>query len=246
MLSVFAKKGTLTVLRKLQGISEGAAILTARIVRYVILLVGVGVAFAFLGASVQPLLAVGLLVAAVIFLALRGISANFAAGVVLQTRHPIKVGDEIEAGEYVGTVRELNGRSVVITTRDGRTVHVPNSTLLEDPLVNHSALGHRRSEIQIRCATNEHTTVEALRGLVTRAVHDIEGVYSREPVKVLTQTITADGTTVLVQFWHHPLAAPGIVSDVVEVVSRSLGEAGLRATVTSEIPSPPLTPSPPV
>src|SRR6185312_3350029 len=149
--SVFAKKGVLAVLGRLEGISKGAAILTARIVRYVVLLAGIGVAFAFLGASIQPLIAVALIVVAVVFLALRGISANFAAGVVLQTRHPIKVGDEIEVDGYVGVVQELNGRSVVITTVDGRMVHVPNSQLLNQPLVNHSELGRRRSQINVRC-----------------------------------------------------------------------------------------------
>ncbi|WP_366518579.1 mechanosensitive ion channel domain-containing protein [Herbiconiux sp.] len=51
----------------------------------------------------------------VVFLALRGVSANFTAGIILQTRHPINVGDDIEFDEFHGVVQELNGRSVVLT-----------------------------------------------------------------------------------------------------------------------------------
>lgn len=46
----------------------------------------------------------------VLALVLRGIADNFAAGVVIQSRHPVRLGDEIDALRYVGTVRALNGR----------------------------------------------------------------------------------------------------------------------------------------
>ncbi|MDN5852833.1 MAG: mechanosensitive ion channel family protein, partial [Actinomycetia bacterium] len=186
-MSIFAKRGVLAVLHRMQGISEGAAVLTARIVRYAILLVGVVVAFAFLGASIQPLIAIALIVVAVVVLALRGISNNFAAGLVLQTRHPIKVGDEIEIDDLIGAVKELNGRSVVITTRDGRTVHVPNAQLLESPLVNHSEFGHRRSDIEVRIKTDRERLDELI-AIVTTTVHSVHGVHA-EPVAVLVQTI---------------------------------------------------------
>lgn len=213
----------------------------ARLVRYAILLVGVGVAFAFLGASIQPLIAVAIIVGAVIVLALRGVSNNFAAGVVLQTRHPIKVGDEIDVADFVGTVKELNGRSVVIVTRDGRTVHVPNAQVLESPLVNHSELGHRRSEIQVRVSAGIDRIVE-LTDLVTTAAHAVDGVHKREPVIVLVQTVDADRLTLLVRFWHHPLSAPTIVSPVITAIASTLRAADMPSTVTSEIPTPPLTP----
>ena len=241
IISLFAKKAILAVLRKLQGISEGAALLTARVARYAIVLVGIGVAFAFLGASVQPLIAVALIVGAIVVIALRGISNNFAAGVVLQTRHPIKVGDEIDVAGYVGTVKELNGRSVVIVTRDGRTVHVPNSQMLESPMVNHSELGHRRSDIQVRAAAASDR-IEELTGLITDAAHTVEGVHKREPVSVLVQTVEADRLTLLVRFWHHPLTTATIVSPVVTAVAGALDGAGVRSSVTSDLPVAPLTP----
>ncbi|MEV7692139.1 mechanosensitive ion channel domain-containing protein [Microbacterium sp. NPDC089189] len=240
IVAVIAKKAVLALLRKLQGITEGAAILTARIVKYAILLLGVGVAFAFLGASIQPLIAVAIVVVAVIVLALRGVSHNFAAGVVLQSRHPIKVGDEITVADVTGTVRELNGRSVVIVTRDGRTVHVPNAQVLESPLSNHSERGRRRSDVQVRARASV-TRVDDLSATITDAVHAVVGVHTREPVAVLVQTVEPERLTLLVRFWHHPLAAPAVVSPVVAGIAAALTEQGIAATVTSDIPVPPLT-----
>ena len=57
----------------------------------------------------------------ILALALRGIADNFAAGIVLQTRRPIHIGDEVESLGYVGNVLEMDGRAVVIETFDGRT-----------------------------------------------------------------------------------------------------------------------------
>jgi small conductance mechanosensitive channel len=229
----------------MQGLTEGAAILTARIVRYAILLVGIGVAFAFLGASIQPLIAVALIVGAVVVLALRGISTNFAAGLVLQTRHPIKVGDEIEVGGYIGSVRELNGRSVVIITRDGRTVHIPNAQLLESPLVNHSELGHRRSDLEVRVAARPGRLEEiAIR--IIHALHSVDGVLRPETVTVSLITAEPERMVLQVRFWHHPLAAPAILSPAVSAIAATLDELGLHPVVTSMIPAAPLTPPAPV
>lgn len=244
ILSIYARKGVLAALRRLQGISEGAAILTARIVRYAVLLLGIGTAFAFLGASIQPFLAVGLIVAAVIFLALRGISANFAAGIVLQTRHPLKVGDEIEAGDYIGRVRELNGRSVVITTRDGRTVHVPNSLLLEEPLVNHSELGRRRSEVQVRFRST--TPLAAVTDVALTALGTVAGLRPEHPPAVIVRTIEPERISLTVQFWHAPADDVAATSRVVAALGAALTDAGVDAVVTSEKPVEPLTPPPPL
>nr|WP_254069203.1 mechanosensitive ion channel domain-containing protein [Herbiconiux sp. VKM Ac-2851] len=223
----------------MQGIGEGVSILIARIVRYAILLVGIGVGSAFLGASIQPLIAIAIIVGAVVVLALRGISNNFAAGIVLQTRHPIKVGDEIDVDGAIGTVKELNGRSVVIVTRDGRTIHVPNAQLLETLLVNHSELGHRRSDVQLRVAAPV-TRLDDLTELITAAVQSIDGVHRREPVTVLLQTVEPERLTLLVRFWHHPHTRAAILSPVVRALAEALTGAGTTATVTSDIPEPPL------
>ena len=241
--SIFAKKGMIALLGRLQGFSDGAAHLAARVVRYAVILVGLGIAFGFLGASIQPLIAVALVVAAVVLLALRGISANFAAGVVLQTRHPVNVGDEIEVDPYIGTIKELNGRSVVITTRDGRTVHVPNSQLLDQPLVNHSALGHQRSEISVRCHATVHD-IDAVTETVTTAIAAVDGVHQSPSIRVLVIGVEPERLSVVARFWHDPIVGPVITSEVVRAAARALADTNSPAVVTSESTAPALIPPP--
>ncbi|WGM20438.1 mechanosensitive ion channel [Paenarthrobacter sp. OM7] len=239
--SVYARRAVHHLLGQLQGLSPTAKALGSRAVQYSVLLVGIGVAATFLGASVQPVIAVTLTVVTVLVLALRGISANFAAGVVLQTRRPLSVGDEIEVGDYIGRVLELNGRSVVILTRDGRTIHVPNVLLLEGPLVNHSEHGYRRTGIQVRCTAGVEE-FDRLRILIEEETAAVPGVSEKPKPSVLLVTSAPGVLTLTLRFWHAPLAAPILTSQVVHAVGAGLNNAQVDAVVTSNIPDPPLTP----
>ena len=141
VLARIARRTVATLLARLRGLSPAATSLTGRAVYYAVLLLAVGVALSFLGAPVQPLLAAAVIVGVIAAIALRGISDNFASGIVLQTRRPIDIGDLISSDDRVGTVVDLNGRTVVLRTADGLTVHLPNSEVLQNTLINYSAAG---------------------------------------------------------------------------------------------------------
>src|SRR6476661_6001536 len=97
---------------RLDSASDNQRALTARMAKYFVLVLGIGIAISILGAPIQPVLAAAIIVAVVIVLVLRGVADNFAAGVVLQSRKPIRVGDFVAALDYAGVVVEINGRSV--------------------------------------------------------------------------------------------------------------------------------------
>ena len=138
LLARIARRGMAALLSRLRGLSPATAGLVARITYYSVLLLAAGVAITFLGAPVEPLLTAALIVGVVVALALRGISDNFAAGIVLQTRRPIDIGDLISSDGRMGTVVDMNGRAVVLRTFDGLTVHLPNSSVLANALINYS------------------------------------------------------------------------------------------------------------
>lgn len=240
ILSIFARKGVLAVLRRTPGVPEGVALFAARFTKYAIILLGIGVGLGFLGASIQPLLAITLILAVVLVLVLRGVADNFAAGVLIQTRRPVKVGDEIESGGYTGTVTELNARAVVIHTVDGRTVHIPNAMVLQEPIINHSDRGARRSEVQVRVSRADAEPDEVLSWL-TDAAAGAEGVHKRESTRAVAIGLSPSRFTVTVQFWHHPLHAVPVASAVVVALAEALAAHSLTGTVTSDPGDPPLT-----
>lgn len=239
-----ARRAVIRVAGHLEGVSDDLRQLAGRIARYFVLLLGVGVALSILGAPIQPLLTAALLVGVVLVMALRGVADNFAAGVVIQTRRPIHLGDLIEGLDHVGTVQELNSRSVVIETADGRTVHLPNRQLLDDPIINHSTVGTRRSEVEVRASGPgpPDDVVEAIRA----ATAGTAGVLDSPACDVLLTAVEPQRVTARVRFWHAPLTSAAVSSAVIEAVTDSLRTQPIRVTAMTPPPPPPLSPPAPL
>lgn len=248
--SRFAKKAALGLMVRIPTATPSVTRFVARFVQYTVLLLGVGLGLAFLGANVQPLLAVVIVVAVTAVLVLRGVADNFAASVLIATRQPVVIGDEVmvegpDGKALTGTVVDLNSRTVVFVTPDGRTAHVPNSQVLAETFVNNTRHGARRGEVQVRVERNG-ATVEAIVSALSDAAAAVGGVRTEEAVAVLVSAVSDERLTARVQFWHDPASGLSVTSDVVAALAAVLTGRGWAATVTSEAVVPPLVPGDPV
>lgn len=241
ILSRMTRKATARVLSRLEGISSEMRAFIARIAGYVVIFLGVGIALSLLGAPIQPLITAAIVFGVIMALALRGIADNFASGIVLQTRRPIHIGDEVESLGYVGNVLDMDSRAVVIETFDGRTVHLPNSEVLGDPLINHSTKGARRSDVEVRVRSKD---VDGTGQRLIETVAAVSGVLPEpSPVAYLT-AIDPVRITALVHFWHQPADGLTVRTDVIRALAASGKERTEMATIVAPQPAPPLTPSP--
>lgn len=78
--------------------------------------------------------------------AFRDILQNFLAGILILLSHPFRVGDQIVAGQYEGTVEEIQTRATFLRTYDGRRVVIPNANLFTNPVTVNTAHPVRRLE----------------------------------------------------------------------------------------------------
>ncbi|HOZ47747.1 MAG TPA: mechanosensitive ion channel [Candidatus Hydrogenedentes bacterium] len=125
----------LAVLQRTQlGRGERYAITT--LVRYVIILLGIAVAFNTIGvgwSNIQWLVAaVGLGLG----FGLQEIFANFVSGVILLFERPIRINDVVTVGGVSGTVSKIRIRSTWITDFDRKELVVPNKEFVTNQLVN--------------------------------------------------------------------------------------------------------------
>ncbi|QIK62053.1 mechanosensitive ion channel [Leucobacter viscericola] len=239
VIAHFAKKGVQSLAPKLPGLHPELLSLLARVTKYLIILVAIGVVLALLGANVQPLLATVILVGVVGFLALRGVASNFGAAVIIQSRRSIHLGQEIEVLGNTGVVKHLNSRAVVMETRDGRTIHVPNIDILNNSWINHSELGNRRSSVEVRVMSD--APVERVRELVESAARLTKGVLtSPEPV-ALTRSLSDRLFIFELRVWHAPLADTDVVSAMLTDLHVALKNAGYSSTVVWPVPKQPRT-----
>jgi small-conductance mechanosensitive channel len=237
--SRLVRRGILALMGRLEGISAETGRRIAGISGIVVLLLGVGVALSFLGAPLQPVLAIVIIVAIVALLVLRGIADNFSAGIVLQTRKPVQPGDQVATPDYDGTVEELTSRSVVVRSFDGRAVHIPNAEFLNSPFVNGSAFGANRTELEVRTPLGGLGVEAVLAGLEEVAT-SVEGVLA-SPVAptpwARAITIGDDRVTARLQVWHQPGRSQSIAGAVVVALAAALADNGPDVLVTSELPT---------
>ena len=77
------------MLARTPGVSPAVGLLIARIAKYVVILLGgTRIRLSFLGASVQPLIAIAIIVV-ILVIALRGVANNSRPASCACTRHPI-------------------------------------------------------------------------------------------------------------------------------------------------------------
>ncbi|MFK4807340.1 mechanosensitive ion channel domain-containing protein [Microbacterium sp. ZW CA_36] len=248
--SRFARRGVIDLMGHLPTATPAATRFAARVAQYTLLLLGAGIALAILGANMQPVLAIVLVMAVVAVLVLRGVADNFAASVLIATRKPVTLGEDITVegpdGEpLTGTVVELNSRAVVFVTPDGRTAHVPNGKLLAETLVNNSRHGGRRSEVQVR-VERAGASLDDIIAALTDAAAAVDGVHPEPGAGVLLSAVSDARVTARVQFWHDTSNGLSVTSAVVAAITTGLAERGWAATVTSETVVPPLVPGDPV
>lgn len=100
-----------------------------------------------LGIQTASFIAVLGAVGLAIGLALQGSLSNFAAGVLMVFFRPFSVGDFIEGGGAMGTVREITLFTTTLLTPDNKVVIIPNAKLNGDNITNFNVLGQRRMDL---------------------------------------------------------------------------------------------------
>jgi small-conductance mechanosensitive channel len=117
---------------------RGTAAIAARLVRYLILIGGLGIAFNTLGLDLTALFAAGAVFAVAIGFAMQNISQNFVSGVILLLERAIKPGDVVEIEGRMVRVRDMGIRATIGRTLDEEDIIIPNSHLVSSMVTNYT------------------------------------------------------------------------------------------------------------
>jgi small-conductance mechanosensitive channel len=109
-----------------------------RMTYYVLLVLGLIVAFQTSGIEVGSLTVVLGALGVGIGFGLQNIVSNFVSGLILLAERPVQVGDWIEAAGRTGRVTRIAARSTTIVTGDNITIIMPNTDLITQQIVNWS------------------------------------------------------------------------------------------------------------
>jgi small-conductance mechanosensitive channel len=137
LVSTLVGRATRRLLHR-RGLSVGAQLAAAKVVRYVLVVVGLVVAIDSIGLNLSAVLAASTVLLVGIGFGLQNIAQNFVSGLILLFEQPIRAGDFIKVGDTYGFVDDIGLRATRVVTRDQVTIIVPNSELVTTQVVNHS------------------------------------------------------------------------------------------------------------
>lgn len=213
---------------RLEGGSATALAAVARVVAYLIVVLGAAAALSVLGIDLLPLLGGLGIVAVVLAFALRPFLENLAAGLTLQVQRPIAPSDDVLLSGIEGRVREITARTVVLQTRDGKTAHIPNRRVLDDSIVNYSTIGRRRTDLDVGLAYG--TDLAAAADILVAAAAATPGVLAEPAPQALVHVFADSTINAAVRYWHDPsIDATWLLRhDVALGVKRALDAAGIE------------------
>lgn len=142
LIAVWASKFIIRVLKRKvfprTQVEEGLQYALARLIRYVLITLGVIIGLQMIGFDLSALTVFAGLFGVGIGFGLQNIISNFASGLIVLLERPIKIGDVVKIGQTVGTVVDIKMRVTTVNTLDNETIIVPNSHLISKEVVNWS------------------------------------------------------------------------------------------------------------
>lgn len=198
-IAIAANRLARSVLGRMHG-SGMAAIVTARLIGYLFVLVGLVYALNTLGVRVGPLLGALGLGGLVLALALQKVVENFVGALILQTRRPFTVGETVRLGDEMGVVTDIDSRTTVLRGLDGTTIRIPNGTVLVSTIVNLTRSPVRRSELQVGVAYD--TNLDLATATLHEALPRVQRVLRDPAPLVVLRGFGSSSIDFTIFYWH--------------------------------------------
>jgi small conductance mechanosensitive channel len=216
--------------RRIRGddTESSAGIAVGRFVGLAVTIGALVYALGIVGVRLGPLLGAIGIGGLAVALAAQGILADLIGSILLQIRRPFRRGDQISSGEHSGRVEDVNFRVVVLRSYDGERVLLPCASVLDAPIVNHTATGRRRSNLRLGVAYG--TDLAQAKKLLQESAARAEGVHDRPAPEALVADFGDSSILFDLLFWHVPdaLTTRRVRSAVALAVSAALEEAGIE------------------
>ncbi|MGB0951597.1 MAG: mechanosensitive ion channel domain-containing protein [Planctomycetota bacterium] len=125
----------LTLLQRLP-LDGGTRYAATTLIRYFVLLVGLGSTFHVIGVGWNQLQWLAAALTFGLAFGLQEIFANFVSGLIILFERPIRVGDIVTVGDSEGKVMQLRMRATTIQDYDRREMLVPNKEFITQRVIN--------------------------------------------------------------------------------------------------------------
>jgi small conductance mechanosensitive channel len=153
--------------------------------------------------------------------------ANIIAGFLIFIDKPFEVGDWVSVVDEYGMVSQITMRSTRIRSNQNTYIVIPNKTILDAVLVNHSKHGSTRVDVPIGIAYKED--IPTARKVVLAAVQSLDGVAPHPRADVVITKLGSSSVDMDVRVWIEDAAhEQPVYFRVMEASKLALDQAGIE------------------
>ena len=211
-----------------KDVAHGARFAIAKMVRYVVLLLGATSALTSIGVRLDALLAASTVVLVGLGFGLQNIAQNFVSGLILLIERPVSRGDFVRIGDTLGSVADIGMRATRVVTRDEVTIIVPNSDLVTGRVVNLSApttVYRARVTVGVAYGSDTARVKDTLLGVARR---DPRALEARPPEVYFREFADSALTFDLCVWLDDPFSEPVVTSDLRFAIDAAFREAHIE------------------
>jgi small-conductance mechanosensitive channel len=186
-ISRLVERGAARMLRVARVEDEGSLAIAGSIAYYIVLAVGLGIAFGTIGINLTTLFAAGAVFAVAIGFAAQNVLQSFFSGLILLSEGAIKPGHVLEVEGRMVRVTRMGIRSTVARTRDEEELILPNTLLAQSTVKNytlHDSILRLRTVVGVSYGSDmkqvKQVLLEAAAGVPAR-------LQSRDPVALMAE-----------------------------------------------------------
>jgi len=159
-------------------------------------------------------------------LALQGTLQNFAGGVMILLFKPYEVGHFIEAQGFMGTVKEIQIFTTVLSTPDNRKVIIPNSPLATGSITNFSAMPTRRIDFAFGIGYGDD--IDKAKDILLKMAQNDDRVLKEEnPPEVMVEALADSSVNLKLRTWVKSEDYWTLFFDTTENVKKQFDAAGI-------------------
>ncbi|MBL0106161.1 MAG: mechanosensitive ion channel family protein [Ignavibacteria bacterium] len=162
----------------------------SKITKWIVSIIGFVICMEILGfATLAGGIVTGAGLSAVILgFAFKNIGENFLSGLLLAFNRPFNTGDLIQVEGYTGKITSMDFRTTNIETFDGQNVFIPNSIIINNPLVNYTYESKRRIDFTIQVDyTND---LDKAKKIILNSIKKVKDVLEEPKPLVIVDELT--------------------------------------------------------
>jgi len=158
-------------------------------------------------------------------LALQGMLANIAAGVMLLFLRPFKLGDYIVAGSISGEVTEIGLFSTELKDADGIFVVAPNNQIWSSTIINYTRNPVRRVRVIVGISYDDD--IDQATGVLEKMASGDERVLEDQGVTTFVSSLGDSAVILELRVWVNRTDYAGVLRDFTKQAKLAFDKADI-------------------